>query len=87
MQFNFESVANDAARQSTKADLGATRAARFNVMAALEFASAGLTAGEYVEFYWASSPSSTAANANPAGVSGSDAAYAGYASNLNASLK
>lgn len=78
-------VADDAARQSAKADLGENRAAEYVVRAALEFA-ATPTAGETVNLFWAPSQSSTAANGNPGNVSGSDAAYDGYSANLDASL-
>lgn len=87
VQLALASVANDAARQSAKFDFGATRADRYSCMAALEFAASGLTAGEIVAFYLAPSPDGTAANGNPGGASGSDAAYAGYSSNLDDSLQ
>lgn len=80
------SVANNAARQSAKADLGANRAMVYEVWAAFELA-ATPTAGNVIELWWAPSPNSTAANANPGGVSGSNAAYSGYSSNLDASIK
>lgn len=80
------SVADDAARQSVKADLGENRAMEYAVRAAFEFA-ATPTAGETVELYWAPSHSATAGNGNPANVTGADAAYAGYSANLDASLK
>jgi hypothetical protein len=80
------SVANAAARQSVKLDLGATRGLIYRVRAALELA-ATPTAGNTVDLYWAPSPSGTAGTDNPGGVSGTDAAYAGYSSNLTASLK
>lgn len=83
--FDFASVTNNSARQSDKVDLGATRARGYSVMAVLEFA-ATPTAGLTVDLYWASSPTSTAANGNPGGVSGSESAYTGYSSNLDASL-
>ena len=73
------------ARASAKVDLGAVRAARYKIRAALEFA-ATPTAGNTVEFYWAPSSSATAATGNAGGVSGSDAAYTGYSSNNDASL-
>jgi len=76
VQLSLASVAAAAARQSAKLDLGSTRAPAFTVMAALEFAS-GVVAGETVTLYWAASPDATAANGNPGGVSGSDAAYTG----------
>ena len=80
------SVADDAARQSVKADLGENRAAEYSVRAAFEFA-ATPTAGETVELYWAPSSSDTAGTGNPGNVTGADAAYSGYSSNLDASLK
>lgn len=87
VELDLASVANNAARQSAKFDLGATRSARYNIIAALEFASSGLTNGTIVEFWIGWSPDATAANGNPGGLSGSDAAYAGYSSNLDASVK
>ncbi len=76
-----------AARQGTKDDLGTTMAAQFRILVAIEFATAP-TAGGVVDFYWAGSPITTAANANPGGTSGSDAAYTGTAgSSLDDSVK
>lgn len=85
-QLDLTGVADDAAAQSDKVDLGATRAEEFDVTAALENA-ATPTAGEVSEFYWAPSPSGTAGTANPGGVSGAAGAYTGYSSNVEASLK
>lgn len=85
-QISMASVANAAARQSAKVDLGAVRAPRYKVRATIEFA-ATPTAGNVVEFYWAPSGSATAANANAGGVSGSNAAYTGDSSNLTAAVK
>lgn len=85
VQLDMTSVANTAARQSAKVDLGANRPPLYFVMAALEFA-ATPTAGAICEAWWAYSPSATAGTANPGGVSGSDADYTGYSSNLDASL-
>jgi len=79
-------VADDAARQSVKADLGENRAAEYTVRAAFEFA-ATPTAGETVDLFWAPSHKSTAGTGNPGGVSGADAAYDGYGSNLDAALE
>lgn len=79
------SVADDAARQSVKADLGENRALEYSVRAAFEFA-ATPTAGETVELYWAPSHKAAAGSGNPANVTGADAAYAGYSANLAASL-
>jgi hypothetical protein len=86
VQLDLTSVADAAARQSAKFDLGARRAPAYSVMAAFEIA-ATPTAGDLIELYWAPSPDATAANGNPGGVSGSDAAYAGYSANLAASVK
>jgi len=86
VQLILESVANAAGRQSAKVDLGANRAEWYAVRAALEFA-ATPTAGNVVELYWAPSWSATAGTGNAGGVSGADAAYAGYSSNLTASIK
>ena len=58
----------------------------YSVRAAFEFA-ATPTAGETVELYWAPSASATPGTGNPANVTGVDMAYAGYSSNLDASLK
>jgi hypothetical protein len=80
------SVANGAARQSVKLDLGATRAELYAVKAAFELA-ATPTAGATIDLYWAPSSSATAATDNPGNVSGADGAYAGYSSNLTAALK
>jgi hypothetical protein len=86
-QIDLTSVASAAARQGAKADLGATRAAKYNVLIAVEFAS-GAISDELVDIYLAWSPTTTAANANPGGVSGSDAAYTGTAGDsLTDSLK
>ncbi len=78
-------VADDAARQSVKADLGENRAAEYTVRAAFEFA-ATPTAGKTIDLYWAPSHKSAAGTGNPANVSGADEAYSGYSSNLDASL-
>lgn len=77
-QIDLTSLASGAMRQSAKADFGATRARQYRVAVAIEFAVAPAS-GESVDFYLAASPSATAANANPGGVSGSDAAYTGTA--------
>ena len=79
-------VANGAARQSAKLDLGATRPGRVSVKAAFELA-ATPTAGASIDLYWAPSSSATAGTDNPGNISGTDAAYTGYSSNLTASLK
>jgi len=85
-QLSLASVADTAARQSTKVDLGSLWAEDYEVFAAFEFA-ATPTAAEVVELYWAPSSSATAGTANPANVTGSDAAYSGYSSNLADSVR
>lgn len=68
------SVADDAGRQSAKADLGANRAPRYDVHAAVDFTGETPTAGERVDVYWAPSTSGTAGSGNVAGNSGGDGA-------------
>ena len=75
-QIDLTSIASAAARQGAKADLGATRAAKYEVFIAVEIASAAAS-NEQIDVYLAWSPSATAGNANPGGVSGADADYTG----------
>jgi hypothetical protein len=84
--FDCTSLANGSGRQSAKLDLGATRATLYAVKAEVEMA-ATPTAGKTVDYYWGPSDSSSAATDNPANLTGSDAAYSGYSSNLTASIK
>lgn len=86
VQLSLASVADAAAQQSAKVDLGANRARLYSVVAAFELA-ATPTAGDIIELYWAPSPDATAGNGNPGGIAGSDSAYSGYSSNLAASVK
>jgi len=86
VQMALAAVADGAAWQSTKADLGSLRAAEYHVRAAFEMA-ATPTAGAIIELYWAPSQHATAANGNPGGASGASGAYAGYVANLAASVK
>ena len=86
VQLSLASVANAAARQSVKVDLGLRRPAMYEVMVAVELA-ATPTAGASFDLFWAPSSSATPANGNPGGVSGSDAAYTGLNANLGDSLK
>lgn len=81
------SLANDAARQGAKGDLGATRAPLFVVTCQIRTGGTAPTAGEVVRVFWSSSPSATAGTENDGGASGADAAYTGYSSNLNDSLR
>lgn len=73
-QILLENIANNAARQGAKVDLGATRPRSYNVRAGFEFAVAP-TAGNVVEVYWSSSFSATAGTGNTGGASGTDLAY------------
>lgn len=68
------SLANAAARQGTKADLGATRAKKYMASILSKMAVAA-TDGTELELWWAPSPSGTAGTSNPGNVSGTDAAY------------
>lgn len=81
VQLSLASVASTAARQSAKVDLGANRAPRYSVMAAIEGAATPVT-GSRVDFYWNPSPDATAANGNAGLASGADAAYDGGAGTL-----
>lgn len=67
-------VANAAGRQSNKVDLGATRAARYSVLAAVDFTGESPSATGLVDLYWAPSSSVTTGTGNVAGNSGSDGA-------------
>jgi len=68
------SLANAAARQSLKVDLGATRAPSYALFGCVDFTGETPVAGESVDYYWAPSTSATQANGNIAGNSGADAA-------------
>ena len=76
-----DGITNGQARASDKVDLGATRAAKYSVIAAIEFATAPTT-GNTVDFYWAPSAVSTAGTGNPGNVSGTDADYTGTPATL-----
>jgi hypothetical protein len=80
------SLANAAARQSAKLDLGATFATLWRLRVSAELA-ATPSPGLSIDLYWAPSNSATAGTDNPAGISGTDAAYTGQSSNLSASLR
>lgn len=73
-QIDLTSLASGAARQSDKADLGATRAASYSVNVGFELDVAPI-AGNYVDVYWSSSVSGTAGTGNDGGASGADGAY------------
>ena len=85
-QIALTGLADAAAVQSTKVDLGANRAQTYKVRAAFEMA-ATPTAGDLIELYWGPSSSSAADTGNPGGVTGTSSAYTGYSANLAASVK
>lgn len=76
-QLDLTSLADGAARQGAKADLGTNRAPSYAVKACIEMAAAP-TARTVIEFYWSSSFSATAGTGNDGGssVTGADAAWA-----------
>jgi hypothetical protein len=73
-QLDLTSIANNAARQSDKVDLGTTRPRLYAVRVGIEYDVAP-TAGNTSEFYWSSSQSVTAGTGNDGGCSGADGAY------------
>lgn len=73
-ELDLSGLANAAARQGAKGDLGATRAAQYVVRVGVEL-DVDLAAAGWIDVYWSSSPSGTAATSNTGGASGSDAAY------------
>ncbi len=72
------SIGVNAARQGAKGDLTALRAARFAMTVRINM-NVAPTAGNVIEFYWASSPSATAGTENDGAASGTNAAYTGSA--------
>lgn len=85
VQLDLTDLADAAARQSAKFDLGAHWARSYALRAAIEISNAP-TAGAVIELYFGWTPNSTAANGNPGALTGSDAAYTGYNSNLAATV-
>lgn len=86
-QIDLTSLADGAARQGAKADLGAARAGRYRMIVWIEMDVAPAS-GAVIDFYWAASPHATAGTENPGGASGADAAYTGTAGDsLDDSLK
>lgn len=77
-QIDLTSLADAAARQGAKADLGATRAKQYTMTVCVEMAVAPVSKAA-IAIYWASSPHATAGTLNPGGCSGADAAYTGTA--------
>ena len=79
---NLNGVSNTVAWQSNKIDLGATRARKMAVLAALDFENTP-TDENSVEFYWAPSNSGTAGDNNPGGVAGNNSQYSGYSASAD----
>jgi len=75
-QIDLTSLADAAARQGAKADLGATRAARYVVRLCLE-ADVQLASAVTAEVYFGWSNHATVGLDNPAELTGADAAYTG----------
>jgi hypothetical protein len=91
VQLDLEGLADSAYRQGAKMDFSVDGASNelvdfCTVTAALELA-ATPTDGDVVYLYMAWSNSGTAAQANPAGASGSDAAYTGYSTDADDAIK
>ncbi len=81
-QIDMTSLANaGGARQAVKAFLPAIPSGKWSVDACIEFVAAP-TDGDLVFFYWAQSPSVTAANGNAGGTTGTDAAFTETVGNL-----
>jgi hypothetical protein len=72
-------LAHTAGRQSTKVDLGATRAPEYSVFGCVDFTGETPTVNTTVDYYWLPSASATAGTGNIAGNSGVDAAAPGGA--------
>lgn len=82
VEMSLLNLADTAAVQSTKADLGTVRAALYVVTVCIEFQVASPTTGTLVEFYWAASGQSGAAVGNPGYATGADGAYTGTPATL-----
>ncbi|KKK95730.1 hypothetical protein LCGC14_2669880, partial [marine sediment metagenome] len=82
VEMSLLDLADTAAVQSTKADLGVVRARRYVVTCCLEYQVAAPTTGTLVEFYWAASGQSGAAVGNPGYATGADGAYTGTPATL-----
>ena len=87
VELSLLDLADGAARQSAKADLGEDRAVEYAVRAAIEIQVVEAHPGKAVSFYWSPSQSATAGVGNAGGCSGSDAAYSGYSSDMDDALK
>ena len=86
VELDLVDLLNGAAEQSAKADLGAVRASRYVVTACIEYEVAAPTTGTRIEFYWAASGQSTAANGNPGFTTGVVGAYTGTPADLDEAI-
>ena len=77
VEMSLLDLADGAAVQSVKADLGAVRARQYVVTCCIEYQVAAPTTGTFVEFYWSASGQSGAAVGNPGYATGADGAYTG----------
>ncbi len=82
VEMSLLNLADTAAVQSAKADLGAVRAARYVVTPCIEYQVAAPTTGTKIEFYWAPSGQSGPAVGNPGYATGADGAYTGTPATL-----
>lgn len=82
VECSFLDLADGAAVQSAKADLGAVRAALYVLTPCMEYQVAAPTTGKRVSFYWAASGQSGAGVGNPGYVTGVDGAYTGTPATL-----
>ena len=80
-------LADAAAAQSAKVDLGAHWAPLYACVACIEMQVAAATAGSTVDFYWNASGIVTAGTGNMGAASGAAAAYTGYSADLADALK
>ena len=78
-QISMASVADNAARQGAKADLGTLGGQRYAVVLRPNL-NVAPASGELIEVYFGQSVSATAGSHNPGGLSGADAAYSGTTS-------
>lgn len=82
VELDLLNLLDTAAEQSAKADLGAVRARQYVVTCCIEYQLADPTTNTVVEFYWAASSQSTAANGNPGYTTGVVGAYDGGSATL-----
>lgn len=80
-------LANAAAAQSAKVDLGAIYADEYGCVACIEMQVAAATDGATVDFYWNHSGIVTAGTGNMGAASGAAAAYTGYSADLATALR